>query len=124
MQDEPSALAILDNTIRHLRENVLPTLENRALFEMRVTLSALDLVRREIALKPAYDAAELSRLQELLRRDGDLTALNEALCAAIRNGAMDESTPGLLEHLKQTGIEKLAVDQPSYSAYRRATGHI
>lgn len=122
MQDEPSALAILDNTIRHLRENVIPTLEGRALFEMRVTVSALDLVRREFALKPASDAAELTRLKALLKQDGDLYALNEALCAAIRDGKMDETTPGLLEHLKQTGIEKLAVDQPTYSAYRRAIG--
>src|SRR4051794_30454326 len=99
MQDEPSALAILDNTIRHLRENVLPTLEDRALFEMRVTVSALDLVRREFALRPGYDAAELTRLQSLMQQDGDLPSLNEALCAAIRSGAMDENTPGLLEHL-------------------------
>lgn len=121
MQDEPTGLAILDNTIRHLRENVIPTLKDRALFEMRVTVSALDLVRREFALKPESDAAELTRLKALMKQDGDLYALNEALCAAIRDGKMDENTAGLLEHLKQTGIEKLAVDQPTYSAYRRAT---
>jgi len=120
MQDEPTALAILDNTIRHLRENVIPTLTDRALFEMRVTVSALDLVRREYALAPASDAAERARLTALLKQDGDLYALNEALCAAIRGGAMDETTPGLIAHLRATAIEKLAVDQPSYSAYRRA----
>lgn len=120
MQDEPSGLAILVNTIRHLRENVIPTLEGRALFEMRVTVSALELSRREMELKPASDAAEHTRLRALLKQDGDLYALNEALCAAIRDGAMDETTPGLIAHLRATAIEKLAVDQPTYSAYRRA----
>jgi hypothetical protein len=120
MQDEPTGLAILDNTIRHIRENVIPTLEGRPLFEMRVTASALDLVRREFALKPSSDAAEGARLKALLKQDGDLFALNQALCAAIRDGAMDETTPGLIEHLRATALEKLAVDQPTYSAYRRA----
>ena len=33
---------------------------------------------------------------------------------------MDLSTPGLAGHLRATALEKLAVDQPNYSAYRRA----
>lgn len=121
MQDEPSALAILENTIRHLREKALPALEGRAQFEMRVTISALDLVRREFSLKPASDAAELARLKALLNQEGDLHALNQALADAIGAGRMDEETPGLMAHLRATAIEKLAVDQPSYAAYRRAT---
>ncbi len=121
MQDHPSGLAILENTIRHLRENVIPTLSGRALFEMRVTVSALDLVKREFSLKPASDAAEQARLEALLGQTGALHTLNEALCARIRDGAMNADTPGLMAHLRQTSIEKLAIDQPTYSAYRRAT---
>jgi hypothetical protein len=121
MQDHPAALSILDTVIAHLRERAMPGLEGRALFEMRVTISALELVRRDFALSPASDAAELIRLKALLGQDGDLAALNEALCAAIGAGKMNEKTPGLLEHMRQTSIEKLAVDQPNYSAYRRAT---
>jgi hypothetical protein len=87
---------------------------------MRVTLSALQLVRRALDLAPVSDAAERARLAALLGREGELEALNRALCDRIRAGEMDLSTPGLLQHLRATALEKLAVDQPSYPAYRRA----
>jgi hypothetical protein len=35
---------------------------------------------------------------------------------------MDLSTPGLPEHLWQTTMDKLAVDQPGYAAYKRELG--
>lgn len=121
MQDEPSALRVLDLAIAHLRENTLPKLEGRDQFDLRVTLNALQLVRRTLALTPDSDAAERMRLETLLGEGGDLAALNRALCARIEAGEMDLSTPGLAAHLRATALEKLAVDQPSYSAYRRET---
>jgi hypothetical protein len=88
---------------------------------MRVTLNALGLVQRTLALAPESDAAERARLSALLGEGGDLETLNRALCARIRSGGMDLSTPALATHLHATALEKLAVDQPGYSAYRRAT---
>jgi hypothetical protein len=123
MQDHPSAEAILDIAIAHLRDNVLPGLEARAKFDMRVTLNALQLARRTLALKPASDAAEQARLEMLLDERGSLEALNRSLCARIGAGAFDLATPGLAEHLRATALEKLAVDQPSYAAYRQAVEH-
>lgn len=120
MQDHPSAEAILDIAIAHLRDNVLPGLEARAKFDMRVTLNALQLVRRTLALQPAGDAAERRRLEALLGERGDLETLNRSLCARISSGAFDLATPGLAEHLHATALEKLAIDQPTYTAYRQA----
>lgn len=122
MQDHPDARAVLELAIAHLRDNVLPKLEGRDKFDMRVTLGALQLVGRDMALRPASDAAELTRLEQLLGVQGELESLNRELCARIARGEMDFSTPGLAEHLHATALEKLAVDQPTYSAYRRATG--
>jgi len=122
MQDHPSALAILDLAIAHLRDNVLPTLDTRAKFEMRVTLGALLLVRRTMELTPQSDAAEHVRLETLLGEVGELEALNRLLCERIRDGAVTLTTPGLAEHLRATALEKLAVDQPNYAAYRRERG--
>lgn len=121
MQDNPPALQVLDIVIADLRDNKLPSLTGRPQFEMRVTLSALQLVRRSMALTPASDAAELKRLTDLLGQAGDLGTLNRLLTERIAAGEMDIETPGLAAHLRQTAIEKLAVDQPNYSAYRRAT---
>lgn len=120
MQDHPSATAILDLAIAHLRDNVGPTLEARAKFEMRVTINALQLVRRTLELAPDSDARERERLQALLGETGDLETLNRKLCERLREGAMDLATPGLAQHLQATALEKLAIDQPTYSAYRQA----
>jgi hypothetical protein len=119
MQDHPSPVEILDVAIAHLRDTVLPDLQSRTAFEMRVTLNALGLVRRSLALASQSDVAERARLSALLGEEGDLRALNRVLCERIGSGQMDLGTPGLAEHLRATALEKLAVDQPSYSAYRR-----
>ena len=82
--------------------------------------AARQLVERAMRLSPASDAAEQARLKVLLGEDGDLKQLNRRLCALIRNGALTLATPGLAAHLRATTLEKLAVDQPTYAAYRRA----
>ena len=121
MQDHPSPQVILDIAIAHLRDNVLPGLDARGKFNMRVTLGALQLVQRSLTLQLLSDAAERARLEALLGvRGGTLETLNRDLCARIRAGDFDRSTPELMEHLRATSLEKLAVDQPSYAAYRQA----
>lgn len=120
MQDQPAAGAILDIAIAHLRDNVAPLLDGRAKFEMRVALGALALVQRTLMLTPRSDPAERARLEALLGERGELEALNRQLCDRIRDGAISLDTPGLSAHLRATALEKLAVDQPTYSAYRRA----
>jgi hypothetical protein len=35
---------------------------------------------------------------------------------------MDLQTPGLADHLWQTTMAKLAVDQPNYASYKRELG--
>jgi len=41
------------------------------------------------------------------------------LADRIASGEADLNTPGLDDHLWQTTMGKLAVDQPNYAAYRR-----
>jgi Domain of unknown function (DUF6285) len=123
MQDNPPPADILDTVIDHLRDRLLPSVQGRAVFELRVAISALELVRRQMRLEPESDAAELGRLQALLDEDGDLLTLNATLSAAIAAGEFDVHSPGLLEHLHRTALEKLAVDQPNYAAYQRAVAN-
>ncbi|MEX7051181.1 DUF6285 domain-containing protein [Pseudomonas aeruginosa] len=37
----------------------------------------------------------------------------------MASGEVDLTTPGLTEHLWQTTMDKLAVDQPNYASYKR-----
>lgn len=120
MQDPPGAEALLGFVSSFLREEVLPQLQGALAFHVRVAANAVDLARREVRLGPVSDAQEAARLAALLDMDGDLAELNERLCDEIRDRRIDLSTPGLLEHLRLSLLAKLEVDQPGYSAYRRA----
>jgi hypothetical protein len=92
-------------------------------FTLRVGINALDLVTRQLALEQAGDATEAARLKQLLGINGALIDLNRALSDKIAKGEVDLETPGLAEHLWQTTMDKLAVDQPNYASYKRELGN-
>jgi len=119
MHERPDPQDLLTAVAGFLREQVLPQLPPHAAYNARVAANALDIVRRQLQLAPEAEAAELRRLRDLLQRDGSLAELNLLLCERIAGGAMGFGTPGLLPHLWQTTLDKLAVDQPGYDSYRR-----
>jgi hypothetical protein len=116
MQDAPIALDIIAVVIDFLHEPGEPTA-----FERKVAAAALAIAHRELALDPVDAEAERARLAALLGRDDALGELTEALAAQLAAGDMDLATPGLADHLWRTTLAKVAVDQPSFSLYRRLT---
>lgn len=117
-------------------------------YQARVAANLLDLVGRQLRLAPATDAAECQRLQVLLAANGlpptqrptmpqpptdpqlpaeppppsaQLAPLNQALAEQLAQGRLGLDSPGLADHLWATTLAKLAVDQPGYDTYRRAT---
>jgi len=119
----PPSDALLDAVVRYLREDVLPQSEGASKFNMRVTINLLELVGREYRLQEAAEARELARLRALLG-DGGIESLRVALCDAVASGALDCASAELTEHLRLTAIDRLAIDQPRYSAYRRTAEKI
>ena len=91
-------------------------------FKLRVAINILDLVTRQLTLEEGSDAAEAARLRALLGMDGSVPELNRALAEHIARGEVDLATPGVAEHLWQTTMDKLAVDQPNYASYKRELG--
>jgi hypothetical protein len=61
-------------------------------------------------------------LSRLLGLQGSLAELNRVLADRIASGELDLQTAGLAEHLWQTTLDKLAVDQPNYASYKRELG--
>jgi hypothetical protein len=120
MQDKPDPDDILAAIAVFLRGTVMPQASPRIAFQTRVAAGALDLVRRQIALGPPAEAAELDRLRALLGQDGSLADLNAGLADGLDSGVLDLATPGVAAHLWASTLEKLAVDQPNYSGYRAA----
>jgi hypothetical protein len=102
-----------------LRNDITPMISGHNAFKLRVAINILDLVTRQLTLEEGSDAAEADRLATLLGADGSLMELNRALADRIASGEVDLKTPGLSDHLWQTTLAKLAVDQPNYASYKR-----
>ena len=122
MQDEPTPTELIKAVADFLRNDIAPAISGHNAFKLRVSINALDLVTRQLALEQGSDAAEAARLSQLLGLQGSLIDLNRALAGRIADGELTLRTPGLSEHLWQTTMDKLAVDQPNYAAYKRELG--
>jgi Domain of unknown function (DUF6285) len=119
MQDEPTPIELTQAVADFLRNDITPLLSGHQSFKLRVAINILDLVTRQLTLEEGSDAAEVARLRALLGMDGSVTELNRALAERIAKGEADLTTQGLAEHLWQTTMDKLAVDQPNYASYKR-----
>ena len=119
MQDEPTPTELIKAVADFLRNEIAPLVKGHNAFKLRVGINALDLVTRQLALQAGSDAAEAARLTQLLGADGSLVELNRALSEQIASGEVDLQAPGLSDHLWQTTMDKLAVDQPNYASYKR-----
>ena len=122
MQDEPTPTELIKAVAEFLRNDIAPMISGHNAFKLRVGVNALDLVTRQLALEGRSDAAEAARLSQLLSMQGSLGELNRMLADRIAKGEIDLQTPGVSDHLWQTTMDKLAVDQPNYAAYRRELG--
>lgn len=122
MQDEPTPIELTKSVADFLRNDITPLISGHQAFKLRVAINILDLVTRQLTQQEGRDAAEVARLRGLLGMDGSVTDLNRALAERIAKGEVDLATPGLAEHLWQTTMDKLAVDQPGYASYKRELG--
>ena len=121
MHNDPSLAELIAAVKGFLDGDAMAELSGHNRFNARVASNVLATALREIEQRPRADAEEAARLQELLglgEDAGDLAALNEALIAKIRSGALDETSTQLLAHLKATAIAQLNVDQPKYSGLK------
>lgn len=118
----PSAADILAAAARFLRDDLMPRLGPGDAFHVRVTANALDLVGREIVERARADGDELGRLEILVGKSGTLDELRDALCDRVASDADALLDPDVREAMRESVLDRLAIDQPSYSGYRAARG--
>jgi hypothetical protein len=118
MQDRPTPAEVIGAVAAFLKTTVAAQTSGATSFQARVASNALEMMKRELDLAPAEDAAEHERLKALLGTDGALFDLNVELSRRIATGEIETSSPALIEHLWATTMAKLAVDQPTYASYR------
>jgi aminoglycoside phosphotransferase (APT) family kinase protein len=130
--DLPATDELLASVTDFLRADVSAAANartSRTSFLARVAANSLDIVRRELALSLPHRSAELARLRRLLSHsdgDGDgagggdqrdLAASRWELVERLRAGSVALDHPGLVDHLRSTVVNQVAIDQPSYSGY-------
>ncbi len=122
MHDQPSVPELVQAVKNFIDETAGPNLKGHAAFHARVASNVLATVLRDIEQRPEAETGEKARLLTLLSggREQSVEALNRELSAQIRSGAITPETPGLLDHLKQTTMAQVEIDQPRYSGLKAA----
>jgi hypothetical protein len=119
MQDLPTAAELVEAVREYLEQEVHAGSEGRARYHARVAINVLAIVRRELELGSAADAAERARLLGLLPEadsERSLVELNRELAAKIRDGAFAGERAALVAHLRATLSDKLAIANPRHLA--------
>jgi hypothetical protein len=122
MTSHPTAVDLLDAVSRFIDERARPRLDERDAYLARVAVTALAIVRRELEQGPAAQAAAAQRLTALLGYGGDLPVLNGELCDRLASGELDLASPGVMAHLKASAIDRVSIDQPTYSGLKTVAG--
>ena len=123
MNDRPHAPELLHAAREMYSAEILPALPEALRYTGLMVANAIAIAEREIAAGEAPARAECERLQRLLAERveplaGDalqraLASYNQRLANGIRAGRFDDQErAALLDHLRQTTAEKLAVSNP------------
>jgi aminoglycoside phosphotransferase (APT) family kinase protein len=108
LHDRPSAVELIEAARGALGDHVLGLLEGRPAFELRVSLRALGIVRRELEQAPAHARLHAAALAALGVAD------ERELAGEIRAGAFDGRRAELLAALREISRAKLEVANPGY----------
>jgi hypothetical protein len=133
MQDRPTSVELLKAAREFCERDLLPALSGRVRFHARVMQNVLAILEREWEGEEPALQEEWRRLQTLLDADDDIprsfSALrdsvrerNTELGKRIRSGEMDDRWAEVLDALRATIAEKLAIANPGYASSETSTG--
>lgn len=105
-------------TARYLKDELRPDLKGRHAFLALVAANLLESLARDVSNGAAAEHRAAERLGDLLGLTPDQSSEAD-LCRLIAQGVLDEQSPALMAHLQETVLDRLAIDQPTYEAYRR-----
>jgi hypothetical protein len=118
VQDLPTHAELVEAVREFLERDVFPVVEGRAKFHTRVAMNVLGIVQRELEQGGRADGEERARLLALLRRsdaaDETLLELNREFAAQLRDGRLDPRSREVVDHLRATLRDKLAIANPDY----------
>lgn len=108
LHDRPTALELLQASREALGDDVLPQLQARAAFQLRVVLRALGIVGRELEHSAEHAALHAAALASLGCHD------ERELALGIRERRLEARDPRVLAAVRDTVRAKLEVANPTY----------
>jgi len=120
MMDQPSVLELVAAVREFIEKHAMPQLQGHTAFHARVAANALAIVGRELERGAQASLDEATRLSSQFALEGSIEEMNRALCRSIRSGDIAIDDPRLAEHLCQTTLVKVAIDQPNYSGLQNS----
>jgi aminoglycoside phosphotransferase (APT) family kinase protein len=118
--DMPRIDEIVTSVRDYLRNDVMAATDGRTQFLARVAGNALDIVLRDLAVGGEHRQRQVEHLRGLLGKDGDLESLRRTLVQRLREDRMALDHPGLAEYLRESVVNQVGIDQPTYSGFNRA----
>ena len=120
--DLPRVDELVGSVREFLRSEVVPAMDGRTGFLARVAANSLDIVGREMEHGAEARRLEVERLRNLLGVDLPLGELRLLLAEGLRDGTIAVDADGLVEHLRQTVVNQVLIDQPTYPGCIAALG--
>jgi DNA-binding transcriptional ArsR family regulator len=123
MKEQPQAVELLKAAREAVSAEILPALPEALRYTGLMVANAIAIAEREIVAGDGAERAECERLRSLFSERPEPIATdallevvaryNRRLAAEIRTGRFDgEERRALLEHLRRTTEEKLAISNP------------
>jgi hypothetical protein len=114
MQDRPSATELLEAVATFLTDELMPTLEGRERFHVRVAANLVRIVGRECTLESGHREHDRVALASLLGSDGSLEDLAAQLVEEIRGDDIEARESEVLDALRGIARRKLSITNPTY----------
>ena len=118
--DMPRMDELLVSVRDFLHGDVMAATQGRTNFLARVAGNTLDIVRREVVIGPELARCETERLTQLVGPHATLAEGRARLVDQLRDGSTPLRQPGLVEYLRESVVNRVAIDQPKYSGYVHA----
>jgi aminoglycoside phosphotransferase (APT) family kinase protein len=117
----PRTNELLDSVVKFLREDIAGLTTDRTKFFTRVASNSLEIVNRELAFGGVLEDAERRSLSALFANEKPLDALRWRLVNDLRAGRLELQNENLIRHLRNITVNRLQIDQPTYSGFKVAT---
>jgi aminoglycoside phosphotransferase (APT) family kinase protein len=118
--DMPRIDELVASVRDYLRDDVMKATQGRTQFLARVAGNSLDIVLRDLAVGDKHRKRQVERLRAVLAEEGDLETLRRSLVQRLRDNRIALDHPGLADYLRESVVNQIAIDQPTYSGLKTA----